>query len=552
MLKYFSQPGFGRLFREIRRKYESLGRIGGRVVLRKLNPEEREVLGSFLGRDLRPDSGPRLDSGLRPESGPRPEYAQLSSSVQRPDSAQRSDSGVSVSLSEVDRILRESRFELGLADFLTQYFGGELKSNQELAREQQEQWEQFFREALPLAVREKTVEWVRTLQDGSGSGYRILLSSYQADRTEALLLLQTCIKALDGLPAWTGDRCRRPVFAARLTGNPHGLDRGTALGRLVYAGMEAVLEEAPVPGHVLEPGRALGQTPGEVPDRTRNILEQELELEPEPEPGRESDGSDEERTHTGANSLTDATASATTSAYTTTSAYATTSTATLPGAPAANRSTDIRPAEKMRAVFRQAGLEEDDLSSNVIVAGLQTKPTDDRYALFANSTQTGDPLILPLRFFDRTTDWLNVKAVYVVENPTVLSAILDAWEGPGFPPIVCPSGQPSVAALHLLDELVSVGVKIYYSGDFDGKGLEIGVGLWKRYPDNFVPWLFNSLTYQAAPAGTRLSEEQRKRISALDIPWDWGLQTALLQRGFVVFQEVLVEEMLRDLKISRN
>lgn len=207
-------------------------------------------------------------------------------------------------------------------------------------------------------------------------------------------------------------------------------------------------------------------------------------------------------------------------------------------------------AEKMRAVFRQAGLEEDDLSSNVIVAGLRTKVGDPRAALFETAWESGSPLILPLRFLEQGTNWFPFEAVYVVENPTVLSAVLDAWEGPGCPPLVCPSGQPSVAALKLLDELTAGGTKVCYSGDFDGKGLEIGVGLWNRYQEAFVPWLFDTCTYEGATAGTQLSEEQRKRIGSLEIPWDQGLPGAVLQRGHVVYQEVLVEKMVRELRRS--
>lgn len=49
VLKYFSQLGFRRLFQGIKRKYQSLGRIGGKVQLRNLNPEEAG------GRFLPPD-----------------------------------------------------------------------------------------------------------------------------------------------------------------------------------------------------------------------------------------------------------------------------------------------------------------------------------------------------------------------------------------------------------------------------------------------------------------------------------------------------------------
>ncbi|MHB8170822.1 MAG: TIGR02679 family protein [Thermincolia bacterium] len=420
MLKYFSQPGFRRLFQGIRKKYQSLGRIGGKVQLRNLTPGEHEVLGGFFGRNL------------------------------------AGQAGLTVDLAEVDRVIRESRFGLGLAELLPLYFREELQSNQELAREQRELWEGFFSEIEPLAVRPKTREWVQVLKEGKESGYRTLLSLYQEDWEEAARVAKACVAALDELPALKGDRCRRTVFAARLTGNPHGLDRTTWLGRLLYSGMLYVLGVEEVPS--------------------------------------------------------------------------------------------LYRAEHVRAVFRRAGLEEDDLSSNVITVGLRTRADDPRAGLFEGAWESGSPLILPLRFFEQKTAWFPFEAVYVVENPTVLSAVLDEWGGPGCPPLVCPSGQPSVAALRLLDELAAGGTKIYYSGDFDGKGLEIGLGLWKRYQEAFVPWLFDTGVYEGASAGTPLSGEQRKRLGSMEVPWDMGLSKVVLRRGYVVYQEVLVEKMMGDLR----
>ncbi len=420
MIKYFSKPGFRRLFQAIRKKYRSLGRVGGKVQLRNLTAEEQEVLGGFFGRNMARQSSLTAD------------------------------------IAEVDRIIRESRFAAGLEELLPEYFREELKSNQEIARDREEQWKRFFAEIEPVAVREKTRAWLQAVKEGKESGYRTLLSLYQEDRDEAVRVLTTCVRALDELPALTGERCRRPVFAARLTGNPHGLDRGTWLGRLLYSGILYILGNSP---------------------------EEQI--------------------------------------------------------------TSIRyRAEEVRAVFRLAGLEEDDLSSNVIIAGLRAKPEDPRAGLFENALMSRSPLILPLRFLEQKTAWFPFEAVYVVENPPVFSAILDTWDRRrGCPPLICTSGQPSVAALWLLDELVAGGTKVYYSGDFDGKGLEIGIGLWKRYRNAFVPWLFDARTYEHAAAGTRLSDEQRKRIGSLEVPWDSGLPKAILRRGYVVYQEVLVEEM---------
>jgi uncharacterized protein (TIGR02679 family) len=429
LLAYFSQPGFRRLLDTIIKKYRSLGRIGGKIQLRNLTSVEKEALSGFLGRNL--------DRQLT----------------------------LTADVAEVDRIIRESRFATSLEELLRVYFREELKSNREMLEEQHHEWEQFFNEIEPLAIREKTRAWLQTIKEGKEFGYRTFLKIYQADSTETARALKICLRALDELPVLKGERCRRPVFAARLTGNPHGFDRETWAGRLFYFGILYVL------GIYFEDGWAQGTTPV--------------------------------RGHR---------------------------------------------AEIVRDVFYRAGLEEDDLSSNVIVAGLRAQEGDPRSGLLNGAYVSRSPLILPLRFFDQRTNWDLFKHVFVVENPTVFSAILDAWNHPGCPPLICTSGQPSVAALRLMDELTATGVRLCYSGDFDGKGLEMGVGLYFRYREAFEPWFFDASAYEEAAAGIPLSQKQRKRLGSLKVPWDSQLGEKMLERGYVVYQEVLVEEMVKDLQ----
>ncbi len=462
ILKYFSQPGFRRLFQGIRRKFASLGRIGGKVQLRNLNLEELEVLEGFFGRSL------------------------------------NCRTSLTVELAEVDRIIRESRFAIGLEELLPLYFREELRSKREMALEQETEWERFFDDIKGYARRAETREWLRTIREGNGAGYRTFLGLYRENRDEAQKVLRACIQALDELPALNGERRRRTVFAARLTGTPHGMDRNTWLGRLLYSGILFVLGESAGSGGF---------------DNCTPV---------EKKPDQRADGLE--------------------------AAYGS-GAAAGPGGNAWSKAAERRrPAEKVRHVFSRAGLEEDDLSSNVITAGLRTEPGDPRAGLFESAWHSRSPLILPLRFFDQETRWFPFESVYVLENPTVLSAILDAWEGPGCPPLVCPSGQPSVAGLRLMDQLAANGTRICYSGDFDWKGLEIGIALWHRYKALFAPWFFDAGAYEKAAAGVPLSQEQANRVGGLGIPWDRQLGDRIIDRGCVVFQEALVEDMVEFLK----
>ncbi len=417
MLAYFNHSSFQRLFAAAARKYRALGRVGGTVRLCGLTPEEQEALTGFLGRDCR-------------------------------DRAE-----ITVSLQEMDGILQQSRFSLAFPEFLSRYFGDEMRSHKEMARQEEQQWAVFFAGLAKQACTPAACTWLSKLAGGRGAGYRVVLALYRQDKPGAAELLEACVRALDRLILLPGRRQRLPVFAANLTGDPHALDGDKPLGRLLFFSLHHLY--------------GLSET----------------------EYG----------------------------------------------------------AERRKALFSRAGLEEDDLSSNVIVAGLKVQPQDPRAAVFTASAAAASPLLLPLRFLAQPTAWLPRK-IYVLENPAVCSALLDAAPaGVEIPALLCTSGQPSVAALVLLDQLIAAGAAICYSGDFDPAGLEIGQRLAERYAAAFQPWFFDADTYLQAKKGVKLTGEQRKKLAGLQIAWDNRLVETMLQVGKAVYQEVFVEQMGKHL-----
>lgn len=417
MQDYFSHGCFQKLFDAISKKYRSLGRVGGAVKLNGLSPEERDVLSGFLGRDC------------------------------------RENAVVSVKMQQVDDILQQSRFDVALPDFLAIYFGARVLPKKEAALLESRKWIDFFAGLQEQTCTPVTRDWLTELAVGRGTGYRTVLAIYRYNELEAAELLKTCIEAIDQLVQYPGRRQRLPVFAARLTGDPHALDGDRPLGRLLFFGLHHMYR--------------LSET----------------------EYG----------------------------------------------------------AERRKILFSRAGLEEDDVSSNVIVAGLQVRPGDPREPVFTASAVATSPLLLPLRFLEQPTGWLPA-AVYTMENPAVFSAILDfAGAGIEIPALVCTSGQPSVAALKLLDQLVEAGCTICYGGDFDPRGLEIGQRFVERYGASFKPWFFDTSTYLQAPKGVKLTSEQVKKLAGQQVSWDSKLIESMIQVGKAVYQEVLVERMIKDL-----
>ncbi|GBF32863.1 hypothetical protein DCCM_1059 [Desulfocucumis palustris] len=418
MLEYFSHHCFKKLFDAISKKYRSLGRVGGAVKLNGFSPGERDVLSGFLGRDC------------------------------------RENAVISVKLREVEDILRQSRFDIALPEFLSLYFSSEILPNKEVALLEGRKWFAFFAGLQEQALTPVTRGWLAELSGGGGAGYRAVLTMYRQNELEAAEILKTCVEAMDRLVQFQGRRQRLPVFAAGLTGDPHALDGDRPLGRLLFFGLHHMYR--------------LSET----------------------EYG----------------------------------------------------------AERRKVLFSQAGLEEDDVSSNVIVAGLQVRPGDPREPVFTAAAAAVSPLLLPLRFLERPTMWLPAR-VYVMENPAVFSAILDsAGDGSDIPALVCTSGQPSVAALKLLDQLAEAGCTMCYGGDFDPRGLEIGRRLAERYGASFKPWFFDTAAYLQAPKGISLAPEQVKKLAGRQVSWDSKLVETMLRVGRAVYQEVLVERMIKDFR----
>jgi uncharacterized protein (TIGR02679 family) len=158
--------------------------------------------------------------------------------------------------------------------------------------------------------------------------------------------------------------------------------------------------------------------------------------------------------------------------------------------------------EQAVRLYGDAGLLIDTISSNVAVFNLAR-------AVYHN----GDPdqlpvvagrrvLLLPL---SQLLEWRNVLPartdIFVFENPQVFEEVIATLGSmQDVPSCVCTAGWPSRAALMLLDKLVAASPDnaLYYSGDFDLKGLQIAAYLMARYPGRCHPWRFDPDSYTLA------------------------------------------------------
>ncbi|GHO76706.1 hypothetical protein KSD_44770 [Ktedonobacter sp. SOSP1-85] len=153
-------------------------------------------------------------------------------------------------------------------------------------------------------------------------------------------------------------------------------------------------------------------------------------------------------------------------------------------------------------LYMEVGLQVDTISSYVVAFNLASASFQDG---------TPDPMIaaageriLPLTL-RQLWDWGRVQAatrdIYIIENPQVFEEIIDNQPSTTqAPTIICTAGWPSVAALTLLDKLISAtpDSRFHYSGDFDLKGLQIAAHFLDRYPDHCTLWHIDPAAYMLA------------------------------------------------------
>jgi len=206
-MDYFSHRGFRRALQEIRRKYWSLGRFGGLVVLSHPTDAEVEVLSRFLREDF---------------------------SHRHP---------LRFHVKKFERELQNTRFEgISLEDILEGVLKEKLVTRQEARQKLEEERKAFFSELMERVQDSRVWGWIREIQS-SPLEYRSIFE--RMDEKEGLLddLTLVC-RGLLHLPQ--SPRISLPVFAARISSDPHFFDLDRDTGRYFLKAL-AFLKQRPLP-----------------------------------------------------------------------------------------------------------------------------------------------------------------------------------------------------------------------------------------------------------------------------------------------------------------
>lgn len=96
--------------------------------------------------------------------------------------------------------------------------------------------------------------------------------------------------------------------------------------------------------------------------------------------------------------------------------------------------------------------------------------------------------------------------------------------------------------------MVATGAVLYYSGDFDPEGLLIADRLKDRFGEALHLWRYSLEDYAKTVSERRLTDGRLKQLERLKNETLRQVGRELLKRGYAGYQELLLEDLWRDLK----
>ena len=136
----------------------------------------------------------------------------------------------------------------------------------------------------------------------------------------------------------------------------------------------------------------------------------------------------------------------------------------------------------------------------------------------------------------------NGQVVHVTENPSVLGA---AAHVPGAR-IVCTAGTPSRIEVAAIARLGSVGWQLRVRADFDDAGINHANAIFSASPEA-RPWRMGAADYlEGLERGESAVHLRLDRLGST--PWDPNLHSTMVAKGIAVYEEALLERLIRDVE----
>ncbi|MDR1533109.1 MAG: TIGR02679 family protein [Clostridiales bacterium] len=208
-------------------------------------------------------------------------------------------------------------------------------------------------------------------------------------------------------------------------------------------------------------------------------------------------------------------------------------------------------AEERNELLFRAGIIKDDVSNVCTCYGLSARTKSggghDGLEWFAKS---GEPVVISLSNLWNIDEVFpahkSVKNVYILENPTVLTAIADAAKRNYTPAAaVCSGGQFRWAVWMLLDKLGADTV-LWYAGDFDPTGLQMADKIKARYGERLRLWRYSPEDYEAALSDVALAPAELAKLRRLAAPELAAIGVLVERYARAGYQEKIVDRYIED------
>jgi uncharacterized protein (TIGR02679 family) len=200
--KYFGAPAFSNLMQQMIERYRGLGRIGGSVKLTNPSPETLKAVGGVLGKDL---------TGKKE---------------------------VTVSLTTFDQAIQETRFAgVTLFEILNHLAGGNLTTKSEESQQEIEARSQLLAKLQDKYLHQNVQEFLSDVLDQDTRTHPLIKRAHS--RPTFCEEFEDVLSAISQLPTDNHqDFQRLPIWATKITGDPHAFDANTNRGKLLLAALE--------------------------------------------------------------------------------------------------------------------------------------------------------------------------------------------------------------------------------------------------------------------------------------------------------------------------
>lgn len=192
---------YSRLMKEFRKKWESYGRVAGVVTLKNPTVDECRSIGGIVGKSFSGDE-------------------------------------IKISFKEFEAGLQKTRFApIEIKTVMESYFGTPI-STKKVQRDKIRQAKENLFEQLIAYVQEReyssvSAQWLCEMRTTKKYGYLILLNEFAKSPEDALTMGRNVCDALAMIENLGEEGIYLAVFSAKISGNPHYFDMGTAVSQLL-------------------------------------------------------------------------------------------------------------------------------------------------------------------------------------------------------------------------------------------------------------------------------------------------------------------------------